>query len=57
MFYKYGKRLQDFFGHFYFYFNEVFCILGALVLAGYWMIIATSALCTSLAIYQSNARS
>ena len=72
MLYKYGKRTRDFFGHFYFYcysslFQSSFLYFGGvfnktiipLALVGFEMIIANSALRTSLAIYHliSNARS
>ena len=63
--YKYDKRANNFGGRFYYYFILVFCMLGAflikiiipLVLVGYEMIIANSALFASLAIYHliSNA--
>ena len=67
MLYKYGKRTRDFFWAFLCYFSLVFYIFGGvfnktiipLVLVGYEMIIANSALRASLAIYHliSNARS
>ena len=67
MIYKNGERMRVFFGPFCFYCSLLFCILGAffiktiipLALVRYEMIIANSALRTSLAIYHliSNARS
>ena len=66
MLHKYGKRKRDFLGRFIFYL-VLFAILWGvfnktiipLALVGYEMIIANSALRTSLAIYHliSNARS
>ena len=65
MFYEYGKRTRDFFGAFLFFlkFSLLYfwgvCIktIIPLALVGYEIIIANSALCTSLAIYHliSNA--
>jgi len=59
MLYKHGKRTREVFGRFYFYFILVFYILVVLfdkaiiplALVGYDVIIANSAVCTSLAIY------
>ena len=59
MFYEYGKRTREFLRRFYFYFSQVFHILGVyfnktiipLALVGYEMIIANSLLYDSLAIY------
>ena len=66
MLYEYGKRTRDFFEAVLFFLSLVCYIFGGvlnqiiipLVLVGYEMIIANSALCVSLAIYHliSDAR-
>ena len=65
MLYEYGKRTRDFFEAFLFFKLSLLYFWGVfnktiipLALVGYEMIIANSALCTSLAIYHliSNAR-
>ena len=65
MLYEYGKRTRDFWGRFYFlkfsflHFWGVFNkTIISLALVGYEVIIASSELCASLAIYhlESNAR-